>query len=148
VREENSPILYMSVNPTDRIVPGMRKAVTSVVFHSFATPMDCSLPGSSVHGTLQARILEWVAMPSSRESLIKPMSPMSLSLARQFFTTSTTWEAQERQITNVNWMNKWRKEGKESGFSFPDLLPRILLCVDWVQILRLNPSVVLKIIIS
>ena len=27
--------------------------------------MDCSLPGSSVHGILQARILEWVAMPSS-----------------------------------------------------------------------------------
>ena len=26
-------------------------------------PMDCSLPGSSVHGILQARILEWVAMP-------------------------------------------------------------------------------------
>ena len=31
-------------------------------------PMDCSLPGSSVHGTLQARILEWVAMLSSRGS--------------------------------------------------------------------------------
>ena len=29
-------------------------------------PMDCGLPGSSVHGILQARILEWVAMPSSR----------------------------------------------------------------------------------
>ena len=29
-------------------------------------PMDCSLPGTSVHGILQARILEWVAMPSSR----------------------------------------------------------------------------------
>ena len=29
-------------------------------------PMDCSLPGSSVHGILQAGILEWVAMPSSR----------------------------------------------------------------------------------
>ena len=28
-------------------------------------PKDCSLPGSSVHGILQARILEWVAMPSS-----------------------------------------------------------------------------------
>ena len=28
--------------------------------------VDCSLPGSSVHGILQARILEWVAMPSSR----------------------------------------------------------------------------------
>ena len=31
-------------------------------------PMDCSLPGSSVHGILQASILEWVAMPSSRGS--------------------------------------------------------------------------------
>ena len=30
--------------------------------------MDCSPPGSSAHGTLQARILEWVAMPSSRGS--------------------------------------------------------------------------------
>ena len=30
--------------------------------------MDCSLPGSSVHGILQARILEWVATPSSRGS--------------------------------------------------------------------------------
>ena len=29
-------------------------------------PMDYSLPGSSVHGILQARILEWVAMPSCR----------------------------------------------------------------------------------
>ena len=30
--------------------------------------MDCSPPGSSVHGILQAKILKWVAMPSSRES--------------------------------------------------------------------------------
>ena len=31
-------------------------------------PMDCSPPGSSVHGILQARILEWVAISSSRGS--------------------------------------------------------------------------------
>ena len=31
-------------------------------------PIDCSPPGSSVHGTLQARILEWVTMHSSRKS--------------------------------------------------------------------------------
>ena len=29
-------------------------------------PMDCSVPDSSAHGILQARALEWVAMPSSR----------------------------------------------------------------------------------
>jgi len=34
------------------------------LFHS----MDCTLPGSSVHGILQARILEWVAIPFSRGS--------------------------------------------------------------------------------
>ena len=34
---------------------------------SFSESMDCSLAGSSVHGILQARILEWVAMPSSRD---------------------------------------------------------------------------------
>jgi len=30
--------------------------------------MDCSQPGFSVHGILQARVLEWVAVPSSRRS--------------------------------------------------------------------------------
>ena len=41
-------------------------------------PMDCSLPGSSVHGILQARILEWVAIPISRRTPnpgIEPGSP-------------------------------------------------------------------------
>ena len=45
-------------------------------------PMDCSLPGSSVHGILQARILEWTAISSSGDlpdpgiELESPVSPM------------------------------------------------------------------------
>ena len=35
---------------------------------TLSDPMDCSPPGASVHGILQARILEWVAMTSSRGS--------------------------------------------------------------------------------
>ena len=35
---------------------------------TLVTPTDCSLPGSSVHGILQARILEWVAISFSRGS--------------------------------------------------------------------------------
>ena len=35
---------------------------------TLCNPMHCNPPGSSVHGILQARILEWVAMPSSRGS--------------------------------------------------------------------------------
>ena len=45
--------------------------VWAKVLQSYLTlcdPMDCGLPGSSVMGTLQARILEWVVMPSSRGS--------------------------------------------------------------------------------
>jgi len=40
--------------------------------------MDCSLPGSSVQGILQARILEWVAIPFPEDLPnpgIEPMSP-------------------------------------------------------------------------
>ena len=40
----------------------------SVMSDSFVTHMDCSPSGSSVHGILQARGLEWVAIPSSRGS--------------------------------------------------------------------------------
>ena len=46
-------------------------------------PMDCCPPDSSLHGILQARILEWVAMPSSRGSSdpgIKSASPAAPAL--------------------------------------------------------------------
>ena len=50
-------------------------------------PRDCSLPGPSVHGILQARILEWVAMPSSRESS-KPRGRTLVShIPGRFFAT-------------------------------------------------------------
>ena len=57
--------------------------------------MDCSLPGSSVHGILQARILEWVVFPFSRGSS-KPRDPTQVShIAGGFFTIRATREAQE-----------------------------------------------------
>ena len=52
--------------------------------------MDYSPSGSSVHGILQARILEWVVIPSSRGSFQPGMEPASLTspaLAGRFFTT-------------------------------------------------------------
>ena len=51
-------------------------------------PMDCNLPGSSLRGILQARILEWVAVPSSRGSLqgIEPAFPVTPALQVDFFT--------------------------------------------------------------
>ena len=49
-------------------------------------PMDCSLPGSSVHGIFQARILEWVAMPSSRGIFQSQRSSPSLPLCRRILS--------------------------------------------------------------
>ena len=54
---------------------------------SLSDLMDCSPPGSSVHGILQARILEWLPFSSPGDlprSGIKPKSP---ALAGSFFTT-------------------------------------------------------------
>ena len=63
---------------------------------TLCNPMDCSPPGSSVHGISQARILEWVAVPSSRGSShpgIKLMSLMPPASAGGVFTTRSSWEA-------------------------------------------------------
>ena len=60
--------------------------------------MDCSLPGSSVRGILQARIMEWVACALLQGIFpTQGSNPHLLRLPAQeggFFTTSTTWEAQ------------------------------------------------------
>ena len=48
--------------------------------------MNCNLPGSSFHGILQARILEWVAMPSSRGSFWPRDWTHVFCIAGRFFT--------------------------------------------------------------
>ena len=54
--------------------------------------MDCIPAGSSVHGILQTRILEWVAIPSPRD-LPDPASLNLLHWQVDSFTTGATWEA-------------------------------------------------------
>ena len=50
-------------------------------------PQDCSPSGSSVHGILQARILEWVAISFSRDLPNPGIECISRALAGKFFTT-------------------------------------------------------------
>ena len=79
--------------------PGFQNLIAAVlclVAQSYPTlcdHKDCSSPGSSVHGILQARILESVAMPSSKESS-QPRNWIQVShTAGGFFTSWTTREA-------------------------------------------------------
>ena len=59
-------------------------------------PMDCSLPGSSVHGILQARILEWVAISFSRGSSWPRDRTQVSCIAVRRFNLWATREAQKR----------------------------------------------------
>ena len=74
-------------------LPGKWKSLSQVWL---CHPMDCNPPGSSVHGILQARILEWVAMPSSRW----PSQPRNLTqvsyIAGGF---STIWATRQTHFT-------------------------------------------------
>ena len=49
-------------------------------------PVDCSLSGSFVHGILQARILEWIAIPFSRGSSQPRDQTQASHIAGGFFT--------------------------------------------------------------
>ena len=61
---------------------------------SLCDPTDCSLPGSSVYGVSQARTLGWVAIPFSRGSSPTRDRTRDSCIPGRFFTTITTWEAQ------------------------------------------------------
>ena len=56
-------------------------------------PMDCSPPASSVHGILQARILEWIALPFFRVSSWPRDWTQVSGIADRFFTIWTTRKA-------------------------------------------------------
>ena len=72
--------------------------------------MDCSPLSCFVHGILQARILEWVAVVSSRvSSWPRDRTHVSCvsAFARRFFTTSATWEALIKGYLYLNfWFNQ------------------------------------------
>ena len=93
--------------------------------------MDCSLPGSSVHGILQATILEWVAMPSFRGSS-QPRDQTHVSWVSytvgEFFTTETLGKPilkkteQQKYKNSGEFLNKVLKSSlteEESGWNQP-----------------------------
>ena len=67
--------------------------------------MDCSPPGSSVHGIFQARLLEWLPFPNPEHipgPRIEPMSFVSLALAGKFFTTAPPGKYSEKYLASSN----------------------------------------------
>ena len=84
---------------------------------TLSDPMDCSLPGSSVHGIFQARLLEWGAIAFSEcFILLQPIISGSIYLPYDF---------------------KWVHINRSSFTSYPDHIPQIQVVhpdSDWVAL--------------
>ena len=74
--------------------------------------MDCSLPGSSIHGILQARVLEWVAISFSRgSSQPGDQTQVSRIAGRRF----TIWATREAHTLCVFYHNKTKMKLKQAN---------------------------------
>ena len=111
--------------------------------------VDCNLPGSSVLGILQARILEWVAMPSSRESS-QPRGRTHVScyscIGRWILYHCSSWEAWSLELVYFVHMTLHICRTAIPFFPYPQpLLTTILLSASMkVKVLftQLSPTLV------
>ena len=91
-----SPALAGGFFTTSATWETQKMCVCAQLCLTYWDPLACSLPGSSVHKILQARILEWVAISSFRESS-QPRDWTCLSyvfcIDRQILYRCATWEA-------------------------------------------------------
>ena len=102
---------------------------------SLCDPMDCSPPGSSVHGTSQARILEWVAMPSSRESS-QPRDWTQVScIAGGFFYHLNHQGSPKQRWFVVKRMEYWEQSHcmNQACIGILWILPPESLCGHWSE---------------
>ena len=92
-----SPALQVDPLPLNHLGSQMlclkvKWTLVTQLHRTLCDPMDCSLPGSSVCGLLQARVLEWVAMPFSRVSSWSRVWTQAFCIAGGFFTIWATRE--------------------------------------------------------
>ena len=74
--------------------------VSLSVVSTLCDRIDCSPPDSSIHGVLHTRILEWVAIPSSRESFWPRDLTLVSCIAGRLFTI---WATRKAQSNSINW---------------------------------------------
>ena len=104
--------LFKDLNIMMNIIEGIKNWVAKSC-PTLETPVDYNLPVSSVHGILQARILEWVAISFSRGSPQPRNQTQVFCIAGRFFTDWAPREAQKElsscQIVLEEILNKWPK---------------------------------------
>ena len=94
---------------SNHLILQWRKKDSAKSCPSSCDPMDCSLSGSSVHGILQGRTLEWVAIVFSRGSSWPRTRTQVSCIAGRFFTDWAMWEAPNIAILSFYW---WGERGR------------------------------------
>ena len=92
---------------------------------TLCSPLGCSPPGPSVHGILQARILEWVAMPSSRRSS-QPRDRTHISCiscVSDSFLLSQGGSPQPTTSPSIHFFLSFRNSCENPHFLLPLFLP-------------------------
>ena len=101
---------------------------------TFCDPVNCNLPGSSVHEILQAGILEWIAISSSKGSFL-PRDQTCISyvscIGRWILHHCTTWEAQTHCYMSITSPQSWKvfKYTKEKSPFLCPLLVFVYCCI-------------------
>ena len=83
----------------------MRESEVAQSCLTLSDPMDCSLPGSSVHGIFQARVLEWVAIAFKNKAYILIPSHYLLVMtvySKQNLTRETVVTCNDKSYCNVS----------------------------------------------
>ena len=93
-----------------------KKSEVAQLCLTLCNPMDCSIPGSSVHGIFQARVLEWVAISFSRESSQPRDRTWVAHIAGRHFTIWATRDAEiEAVIKNLRTKAQGKMASQESS---------------------------------
>ena len=103
-------------------------SVSSIISDSF-DPVDWSPPGSSVHEILQARVLGWVAMASSRGSSQSRVQTWVSCIVGGFSTHWATWEALRYHTPSQTLKSTWNTTTLISYFTLIFVLPLSFIIV-------------------
>ena len=108
-------------------------------FPTLSDPKDCSPPGSSVHGVLQARTLEWVAISCSRGSS-QPRDQTQVSgTAGRLFTIWATREAHcLHQTSFLDGFSKTQGPFQSQRLCPPVSLPKMTFLYEWYILFSLD----------
>ena len=93
---------------------------------TLSDPMDCSLPGSSIHGIFQARVPEWGAIAFSKNAIRFPQRPQTL--LRRVSVSYCQWNAARREARGEHsgvWIvGKFTGKCAEGSLHLPHLIQR------------------------